>query len=113
MSKSIFLKEVERLFAQHQVDEAAKQYLEVFKKPQPKSQSNTKRANECKDAIVGVLSSTSKALSRDEIADKLEGTLTVNSISAYANQLIEAGVVSKKTERYAKGRTQVVYSLAV
>ena len=110
MSKQTFLAEVERLFSQHEVDEAARQYLATMKAP--KRQSVSTRSEDAKNAIVRVLSSASQPLNRESIVELLDGSLTANSVSAYANQLHTQGIVSKAVQKYAKGRTQVVYSLA-
>lgn len=110
MSKTLFLAEVERLFSQHEVEEAARQYLQSMKAP--KKQSVSTRSEDAKNAIVRALSSTAEPLSREGIVELLDGALTASSVSAYANQLVTSGLVKKATQKYAKGRTQIVYSIA-
>lgn len=115
--KQIFIEEVDRLFQANEVDSAARGVLYSMKKQERDRVGSTKvrsseRADSTKSAILEILRSSNEPLNREDIAEQVGGDITPNSISAYATQLVASGEIKKSSQRYAKGRTQVVYSIA-
>lgn len=117
MSKAIFIEVVESLFQIHPVDAEAVAYFEKTIKAKRVNAKEVEKAQTIKDAILGFLRKNSgKGFDRTEIAQALydegnfpeeyllndKGTLAVNSITAYANQLAEAGELAKNEVKLGK-----------
>lgn len=109
--KQIFLDEVGRLFQLYEVDSIARGVYSTMKSGETKkSRTSSKSNGEAKRvAILEVLKASAEPMSREDIAEAV-GEITPNSVSAYASQLINSGQVVRSTQRYAKGRSQVVYA---
>lgn len=110
--KQIFLDEVDRLFKIYEVDPTARGVLHIMRNDKLKTSKKKPASDSTKNSILEVLRSSDCALNREQIAAAIEGELSPNSISAYASQLVNDGLVKKSAQRYAKGRTQMVYSIA-
>lgn len=110
-SKQVFFEEVARLFDTNEVSSEARGYLYSALRTPEKKDSTNKRAEEARASILSALSMSAVPLSREQIVDFSGSDLSPNSISAYASRLVSDGVVKKGSQKYDKGRTQVVYSL--
>jgi hypothetical protein len=115
MSRKTFVEVVEKLFAENSVDAVA---VEYFSKNFLTAKTNSKeveRASAIKAAIMNVLVNAGTALDRYEIADKAilelgdvlkneKGGLAYNSITAHANALVEAGMLTKQEVKIGKAK---------
>jgi len=115
MSRKTFVEVVEKLFAENSVDAVAVEYFaKNFLAPKVNSKE-VERASAIKAAIMNVLVNSGTALDRYEIADKAaatlgdvlkndKGGLAYNSITAYANSLVEAGMLAKQEVKIGKAK---------
>jgi len=121
MSRAQFVQEVEKM----ELSPEAKAYFaKSFKAPRVNKKEQEK-AQAMKDAILAVLGQSDDALDRETIANAIndaanlpeeylvndKGDLAVNSITAYANQLVAEGSVVKVQVKVGKAK-RVHYKLA-
>jgi hypothetical protein len=123
MSKAKFVEVVNSLFQMHPVDAEAVEYFEKTVKAKRVNVKEVEKAKVVKQAILDLLVKTDKALDRTEIGNALydagefaedylvneKGTVAYNSITAYANQLVNEGCLKKDEIRVGKVK-RVVYS---
>ena len=124
MSKAKFVEVVNSLFQLHPVDVEAVEYFEKVIKAKRVNSKDVEKAKTVKSAILELLVNSGKALDRVQIGDALydagefsedfllndKGTVAYNSITAYANQLVNEGSL-KKAEVKAGKLKRVVYSV--
>jgi tetrahydromethanopterin S-methyltransferase subunit A len=125
MSKVKFIEVVEQLFASNAVDSEAVAYFEKTIKAKRVNAKDVEKANVIKQAIESVLARSGKAMDRTEIANIIydagefpeeyllndKGTVAYNSITAYANQMVTAGILSKQEVKNGKFK-RMVYAIA-
>jgi len=125
MSKVKFIEAVEQLFASNAVDSEAVAYFEKTIKAKRVNAKDVEKANVIKQAIESVLTRSGKAMDRTEIANIIydagefpeeyllndKGTVAYNSITAYANQMVTAGILSKQEVKNGKFK-RMVYAIA-
>ena len=125
MSKVKFIEAVEQLFASNAVDSEAVAYFEKTIKAKRVNAKDVEKANVIKQAIESVLARSGKAMDRTEIANIIydagefpeeyllndKGTVAYNSITAYANQMVTAGILSKQEVKNGKFK-RMVYAIA-
>ena len=125
MSKVKFIEVVEQLFASNAVDSEAVAYFEKTIKAKRVNAKDVEKANVIKQAIESVLTRSGKAMDRTEIANIIydagefpeeyllndKGTVAYNSITAYANQMVTAGILSKQEVKNGKFK-RMVYAIA-
>jgi tetrahydromethanopterin S-methyltransferase subunit A len=125
MSKVKFIEVVEQLFASNAVDSEAVAYFEKTIKAKRVNAKDVEKANVIKQAIESVLAKSGKAMDRTEIANIIydagefpeeyllndKGTVAYNSITAYANQMVTAGILSKQEVKNGKFK-RMVYAIA-
>lgn len=125
MSKVKFIEVVEQLFASNAVDSEAIAYFEKTIKAKRVNAKDVEKANVIKQAIESVLARSGKAMDRTEIANIIydagefpeeyllndKGTVAYNSITAYANQMVTAGILSKQEVKNGKFK-RMVYAIA-
>lgn len=125
MSKVKFIEAVEQLFASNAVDSEAVAYFEKTIKAKRVNAKDVEKANVIKQAIESVLTKSGKAMDRTEIANIIydagefpeeyllndKGTVAYNSITAYANQMVTAGILSKQEVKNGKFK-RMVYAIA-
>ena len=124
MSKAKFVEVVNSLFQLHPVDVEAVEYFEKVIKAKRVNSKDVEKAKTVKSAILELLVNSGKAMDRVQIGDALydagefsedfllndKGTVAYNSITAYANQLVNEGSL-KKAEVKAGKVKRVVYSV--
>jgi hypothetical protein len=125
MSKAKFIEVVESLFQIHQVDAEAVEYFNKTVKAKRVSKRDVEKAETVKNAIFTLLQEKAgKMLDRVEIGNILyEGAnfpeefllnekeeLAYNSITAYANQLVNDGKIKKDEVRIGKVK-KIKYSI--
>ena len=125
MSKAKFIEVVESLFQVHPVDAEAVAYFEKTVKAKRVNTKDIEKAKVIKEAIEKILRKSLLAMDRTEIANTLydaaefpeeylvndKGTIAYNSITAYANQLVTAGILSKQEVKNGKFK-RIVYKVA-
>jgi hypothetical protein len=114
MSRAQFVQEVEKM----ELSAEAKAYFaKSFKAPRVNKKEQEK-AQAMKDAILAVLRESAEVLDRETIANAIndsatlpeeylvndKGGLAVNSITAYANQLVAEGSVKKILMKVGKAK---------
>jgi hypothetical protein len=117
MSRQSFVKTVEQLFKENAVDPQVKEYFtQNFFKSTRKSSADLERAEAIKSSILEVVRGADKLMDRNEIGRKIEalmaegtlrnekGEIAFNSVTAYANQLVEQGLLEKKEVRERKSK---------
>ena len=107
--KQIFLDEVDRLFKLYEVDPTARGVFFTMQSGRSNNSSSKSNGEAKRAAILAALKASTEPMSREDIAEAV-GEITPNSVSAYASQLINSGQVVRSTQRYGKGRSQVVYA---
>ena len=121
-NKQTFINEVQGLVGQLSAE--AQSYFENVIKAKKVNKKEVEKSQLVKDAILKFLQSSKGSFDRTEIAQALndsaelpenylineKGTLAVNSITAYANQLVADGLV-KKVEVKSGKATKVKYSV--
>jgi hypothetical protein len=125
MSKKLFLDAVEKLFAQNVVAEEVKEYFNNTLKAKRINKTEVERTKIVKNAIYKFLEQNPNiAYDRVEIGSTLyneaefpeeylvneKGTIAYNSITAYANQLVNEEKIVKNSVKAGKS-TKIVYSL--
>jgi hypothetical protein len=110
MSKATFISTVESLFATNEVSPEVVSYFETTVKAKKVNKKEVAKANVLKTAILELLqANTGTALDRNEIGQKLfdnadideqyllndKDQIAFNSITAFANQLVASGEISK------------------
>ena len=125
MSKVKFIEAVEQLFASNAVDSEAVAYFEKTIKAKRVNAKDVEKANVIKQAIESVLTRSGKAMDRTEIANTIydagefpeeymlndKGTVAYNSITAYANQMVTAKILTKQEVKNGKFK-RIVYAIA-
>jgi hypothetical protein len=125
MSKVKFIEAVEQLFASNAVDSEAVAYFEKTIKAKRVNAKDVEKANVIKQAIESVLTKSGKAMDRTEIANTIydagefpeeymlndKGTVAYNSITAYANQMVTAKILTKQEVKNGKFK-RIVYAIA-
>jgi tetrahydromethanopterin S-methyltransferase subunit A len=125
MSKVKFIEVVEQLFASNAVDSEAVAYFEKTIKAKRVNAKDVEKANVIKQAIESVLTKSGKAMDRTEIANTIydagefpeeymlndKGTVAYNSITAYANQMVTAKILTKQEVKNGKFK-RIVYAIA-
>lgn len=125
MSKVKFIEAVEQLFASNAVDSEAVAYFEKTIKAKRVNAKDVEKANVIKQAIESVLTKSGKAMDRTEIANTIydagefpeeymlndKGTVAYNSITAYANQMVTAKILTKQEVKSGKFK-RIVYAIA-
>ena len=124
MSKKLFLDAVEKLFAQNVVAEEVKEYFNNTLKAKRINKTEVERTKIVKNAIYKFLEQNPNiAYDRVEIGSTLyneaefpeeylvneKGTIAYNSITAYANQLVNEERIVKNSVKAGKS-TKIVYS---
>ena len=124
MSKKLFMDAVEKLFAQNDVAEEVKEYFNNTLKAKRVNKSEVERTKIVKNAIYKFLEQNPNiAYDRVQIGNTLyneaqfpeeylvneKGTVAYNSITAYANQLVNEQVIVKNSVKEGKS-TKIVYS---
>ena len=124
MSKKLFMDAVEKLFAQNDVAEEVKEYFNNTLKAKRVNKSEVERTKIVKNAIYKFLEQNPNfAYDRVQIGNSLyneadfpeeylvneKGTVAYNSITAYANQLVNEQVIVKNSVKEGKS-TKIVYS---
>lgn len=115
MSRKTFVEVVEKLFAENSVDAVAVEYFAKNFLTAKVSSKEVERASAIKAAILNAVVGSEVALDRYEIAEKAvvelgdvlkneKGGLAYNSITAYANALVEAGILSKAEVKVGKAK---------
>jgi predicted cupin superfamily sugar epimerase len=125
MSKKLFVDAVEKLFAQNDVAEEVKEYFNNTLKAKRINKTEVERTKIVKNAIYKFLEQNPNvAYDRVEIGSTLyneaefpeeylvneKGTIAYNSITAYANQLVNEERIVKNSVKAGKS-TKIVYSL--
>jgi hypothetical protein len=124
MSKVKFIEAVENLFQANQVDAEAVAYFEKTVKAKRVNAKDVEKAKVVKQAIVDLIVKSGKSMDRTEIGNALydagefsedfivneKGTIAFNSITAYANQLVTAGLLAKNEVKVGKFK-RIVYSV--
>ncbi len=123
MSKAQFVKEVEAVVAGFSVE--AREYFEKTVKAKKVNKKEVEKAKVVKNAILTFLTANKgKMFDRTELANALfnaaefdeefllneKGTLAYNSMTAFANQLVADGLVTKDEVRVGKTK-KVKYSV--
>ena len=126
MSKQVFVQSVEKFFVANAATIApeAKLYFEQTFKTKRVNPKDAAKADALKSAIVEVVRASKVALNRNEIADtinneamvaeefilNIKGDVAYGSVTAFANQLVEAGTLTKSTVKNGKSKS-TVYSV--
>jgi hypothetical protein len=125
MSKQKFIEVVEGLFQIHPVDAEVVEYFNSTVKSKRVNKKEIEKAETVKNAILAcVKENAGKMLDRVEIGDTLynnaefteefllneKGTIAYNSITAYANQLVNEGKLRKEEIRVGKVK-KIKYSV--
>jgi len=125
MSKAKFIEVVESLFQIHPVDAEVVEYFNTTVKAKRVSKKEVEKSETVRNAILACLQENAgKMLDRVEIGNMLynkaefteefllneKGEIAFNSITAYANQLVNEGKLRKEEIRLGKIK-KVKYSL--
>lgn len=117
MSKKLFVETVERLFSQNEVAEEVLEYFNSTVKLKRINKKELDKSEIVKRAIEQYLmENVERVFDRVEIADELynraefpeeyllndKGTLAYNSITAFANQLVNDGRIAKSEVKVGK-----------
>jgi hypothetical protein len=125
MSKAKFVEVVNSLFSMYPVDAEAVEYFEKVVKAKRVNGKDVEKSKTVKSAIVNLLSANGKAMDRTEIGNALydagefpeefllneKGEVAYNSITAFANQLVNEGILEKNEVKVGKVK-RVVYSVS-
>jgi Fe2+ or Zn2+ uptake regulation protein len=119
MSRQSFIQAVEALFDGSEVSTEAREYFVKNFKTAKTSAKDVARATQIREAILAALKNRGELMDRYELADKMDaeiitndkGGLAYNSVTAYANQLVEEGLVQRKEVKVGKAK-RVKYSIA-
>lgn len=125
MSKAKFIEAVEQLFTSNVIDVEAREYFEKTVKAKRVNAKEVEKSIVIKQAIENVLLKTGKPMDRTEIANTLydgaefpeeyllndKGTVAYNSITAYANQMVTAKILTKQEVKNGKFK-RIVYAIA-
>lgn len=120
-NKQVFINEVQGLVGQLSAE--AVSYFEAVVKAKKVNKKEVEKSQAVKDAILQYLQANKGFYDRTQIAQALndsaelpegylineKGTLAVNSITAYANQLASDGLIKKEEVKVGKS-TKVKYS---
>jgi hypothetical protein len=116
MSKQSFTQTVEQLFQANGVEGEVLDYFVKNYKTARKNSRELERADAIKAAILSVLKEEQKLMDRNEIGQKVDslveasfirnskGHVSFNSITSFANQLVEQGLVSRQEVRERKAK---------
>lgn len=117
MSKQLFIQTVENLFATNDISQEVREYFEKTVKSKKVNKKEVEKATTLKDAILNFLTENgNKAFDRMEIGKALydsaqfqeefllneKGEVAYNSITAFANQLVNDGKVQKQEVKVGK-----------
>ncbi len=117
MSKAKFIEVLEELFKEHVIDEQAMEYFNKTIKAKRVDKKSIEKGEVVKNAILEYLQlNTGKMFDRVEIGNALynaaefseefllneKGQIAFNSITAYANQLVNNGLILKGEVRVGK-----------
>lgn len=123
MSKAKFIEVVEGLFQIHPVDAEVVAYFEKTIKAKRVNSKDVEKAQTIKKAILELLTKEAKPMDRTQIGNAIydagefneefllneKGEVAYNSITAYANQLVNEGSLKKDEVKSGKVK-RVVYS---
>ena len=117
MSKQLFIQTVENLFATNEIPAEAMDYFNKTVKSKKVNKKEVEKATVLKDAILKFLTDNQgKMFDRIEIGDALynagefdeefllneKGTVAYNSITAFANQLVDSKQITKDEIKVGK-----------
>ena len=123
MSKAKFIEVVEGLFQIHPVDAEVVAYFEKTIKAKRVNSKDVEKAQTIKKAILELLTKEAKPMDRTQIGNAIydagefneefllneKGEVAYNSITAFANQLVNEGSLKKDEVKSGKVK-RVVYS---
>jgi Fe2+ or Zn2+ uptake regulation protein len=119
MSRQSFIQAVEAMFAQSEVSAEAREYFMKNFKTAKTSAKDVARATQIREAILAALKNQGQLMDRYELAESMDasiitndkGGLAYNSVTSYANQLVEEGLVQRKEVKVGKAK-RVKYCIA-